>query len=172
MCIVKKTNFLVFLSLATSLLLSGCKNELVTIESWKEIPVIYGILSLGDTATYIRVEKAFVDATKSPNDIAQIPDSLYSNDVTVSLIRTKNNERFNLTRVDGNTEGYKRDGGIFAQSPNYLYKAKNATLSMRGDEQWRIVIQRVTCLTPTDPSSQTTPALPPKFRGRVGTTSD
>ena len=132
---------LIFLS-ATILFFNACKNELVTIEGWKDIPVIYGFLSLSDTATYIRVEKAFVDATKSPNEIAQLPDSLYYKDVTVSLIRVKNNERFNLTRVDGNTEGYVRNIGIFAKAPNYLYKIKNATLAMKADEAWRIEVIR------------------------------
>ncbi len=117
---------------------ASCNDELNTVEGWKEIPVVYGFLSLNDTATYLRVEKAFVDPSKSAFDIAQIPDSLYYKDVTVSLVRVRNNERFNLTRVDGNTEGYPRKDGIFAKAPNYLYKIKNSTLNFKSDEEWRI----------------------------------
>lgn len=121
---------------------TSCNDELNLIEGDKEIPVVYGFLSLNDTATYIRVERSFIDATKPAATIAQIADSLYYANITVTLVRVSNNEKFVLTRVDGNTEGYKRASGIFAQSPNYLYKAKNTTLSMRADEQWRIVVQR------------------------------
>ena len=60
---------------------TACKDELNTVEGWKDIPVVYGLLSLNDTATYIRIEKAFVDPNKSAFDIAQIPDSLYYKDV-------------------------------------------------------------------------------------------
>ena len=122
--------------------LTACKNELVTIEGWKDIPVVYGLLSLNDTATYFRIEKAFVDATKTPNELAQLPDSLYYKDVTVTLVRTRNNERFILTQVNGNTEGYVRKDGIFAKAPNYLYKIKNSDLTLKADEEWRIEVQR------------------------------
>ena len=121
---------------------TACKDELNTVEGWKDIPVVYGLLSLNDTATYIRIEKAFVDPNKSAFDIAQIPDSLYYKDVTVTLVRTRNNERFNLTKVDGNTEGYPRKDGIFAKSPNFLYKIKNSTLNLQSDEEWRIELLR------------------------------
>ncbi len=132
----------VFILIMTILAVAGCKNELVTVDTWRDIPVVYGILNLNDTATYIRVEKAFVDKDKSPFQLAQIADSLYYKDITVSLIRVRNNERFNLIRVDGNTEGYVRNDGIFAKSPNYLYKIVNKTLSMRADEEWRLEVVR------------------------------
>ena len=121
---------------------SSCNDELNLIGSGKETPIVYAFLSLNDTATYIRVEHAFVDATKPAADLAKVADSLYYSNITVTLVRVSNNERFVLMRVDGNTEGYRRDDGIFAKSPNYLYKVKNANLAMQADEQWRIIIQR------------------------------
>lgn len=126
------------LIISLSLFTASCNDELKTVEGWKDIPVVYGLISLNDTATYLRVEKAFVDPQKSAFDVAQIPDSLYYKDVTVQLIRVRNNERFTLTKVDGNTEGYVRKDGIFAKAPNYLYKIKNSTLSLKSDEEWRI----------------------------------
>lgn len=121
---------------------TSCNDELNLIETGKETPIVYAFLSLNDTATYIRVEHAFVDATKPATDLAKVADSLYYSNITVTLVRVSNNERFVLTRVDGNTEGYRRDDGIFAKSPNYLYKINNATLSMRLNEVWRVIIQR------------------------------
>ncbi len=124
------------------LLHTSCNDELNLIETGKETPIVYGFLSLNDTATYIRVEHAFVDATKPAAELAKVADSLYYANITVTLVRVSNNERFVLTRVDGNTEGYRRDDGIFAKSPNYLYKVKNSSLAMQADEQWRLTIQR------------------------------
>lgn len=121
---------------------ASCNDELNLIESGKETPIVYGFLSLNDTATYIRVEHAFVDAKISAETIAKVADSLYYSNVTVTLVRVSNNEKFVLTRVNGNTEGYVRSAGIFATAPNYLYKIKTSTLAMRPDEQWRIIIQR------------------------------
>ncbi len=120
----------------------SCNDELNLIEGGKETPIVYGFLSLNDTATYIRVEHAFVDAKIPAATLAQVADSLYYSNVNVTLVRVSNNEKFALTRVNGNTEGYVRNDGIFAKAPNYLYKIKNSTLSMRADEQWRIVVQR------------------------------
>ena len=130
--------------LATLFVLSnaGCNDELNLVEGSKDIPVIYGFLSLNDTATYIRVEKAFIDPVRGAAEIAKIADSLYYKNISVTLIRVSNNEKFTLQRVDGNTEGYVRDAGIFATLPNILYKIKNANLQMKADEAFRIEIQR------------------------------
>ena len=131
-----------FFALLIILFNTACNDELNLIESGKETPIVYAFLSLNDTATYIRVEHAFVDAKKPAADLAKIADSLYYSNITVTLVRVSNNERFVLTRVNGNTEGYVRDAGVFATAPNYLYKIKNANLAMQPDEQWRILIQR------------------------------
>ena len=124
------------------LLNTSCNNDLNLIEGSKDVPIVYGFLSLNDTAVYIRVEHAFVDAKTPPATIAQVADSLYYANAIVTLVRVSNNEKFVLTRVNGNTEGYVRNDGIFAKAPNYLYKRKTADLGMRADEQWKITIQR------------------------------
>lgn len=40
-----------------------------------------------------------------------------------------------LTKVDGNLEGYVKDTGIFAQAPNILYKTKE-TLNQKALTKW------------------------------------
>jgi hypothetical protein len=130
------------LFLANLLMSISCNNELVTIEGAKDIPVVYAILSTKDTATYIRVEKAFSDPSRNAFEVAQIADSLYYNDAKVFLVRNQNNERFDLTQVDGNTEGYPRKDGIFAKAPNKMYKIKTSLLNMKANEDWRIEVVR------------------------------
>jgi hypothetical protein len=139
---MKKRQIYPLILLLVNVLTLSCNNELVTIEGAKDIPVIYAILSQKDTATYIRVEKAFSDPSRNAFEVAQIADSLYYSDAKVSLVRNKNNERFDLIQVDGNTEGYPRKEGIFAKAPNKVYKIKTALLDMKADEDWRIEVVR------------------------------
>jgi hypothetical protein len=133
---------------------ASCDNELVVTDEWKDIPVVWGLLSKSDTAHYIRVEKAFLDPTTSALDIARIPDSLYYDNAVVTLKRISTGQVFTLQRVDGDLEGYPREGGTFAQSPNYLYKIKANVINLvvgeeyqfglvRGDQSEQVVAQTV-----------------------------
>ena len=67
------------------LFFSSCDNELKLLDEWKDIPVVYGVLSPNDTAHYIRVEKAFLDPEKSAFEVARIADSLYYPDEQIEV---------------------------------------------------------------------------------------
>jgi hypothetical protein len=123
---------------------NSCNDDLNLVEPAKEpVPVIYGFLSLNDTATYIRVERSFVSQKTSAIDLAKNADSLtYPANVEVYLVREASNERYLLQKVDGNNEGYRRDAGTFASTPNYLYKIKTSTLALKSNEAWRVDVQR------------------------------
>lgn len=128
-----------------ALLVGACKNDFDVTAPWKEIPVVYAILSPKDTAHYIRVEKAFLDEERSALEVAQIADSLYypENAIVVYLVRVKTNERLKLNRVDGVKEGITRAEGIFATSPNWLYKLPvSLNDRVRPGEKYRIEVER------------------------------
>lgn len=118
----------------------SCSNEFDLVDDWKNIPVVYGLLSRADTAHYIRVEKAFLDPETSAFEIAQIPDSLYYSNIRVELERTATGQKFPLNRVDGNLEGYQREAGVFANSPNYLYKIDSASIDLIENEEYRLLV--------------------------------
>ena len=122
--------------------LFACGNEFDIIEEEKDIPVVYGFLSISDTAQYIRVERAFVDENTSALELAQNPDSIYYPELSVELVRNSSGQRFSLERVDGNLEGYEREEGVFAQAPNYLYKIKSSDINLAGGESYSLVIDR------------------------------
>ena len=120
---MQKIFFLAALALLSFAL--GCNNEVDVIGQWKEIPIVYGVLRPQDTATYIKIEKAFLPPNTSAFQVAKNPDSLYfaeadlevklyANDVFVAI----------LPRVDATLEGYPKDTGIFANTPNYAYKIR------------------------------------------------
>ena len=122
--------------------LSSCDNELVVTDNWKDIPIVWGLVSKSDTAHYIRVEKAFLDPTTPAATIAQIPDSLYYDDAVVSIKWIDEGEEFFLTRVNGTTEGYPRQSGEFASEPNYLYKIKANQIGLQAGDKYQFVLKR------------------------------
>ena len=122
------------------MIMFSCDNELDLVEEKEEIPVVYGLISPSDSAQYIRLERAFVDNTTSALILAQNPDSLYYPNASVSLIRTSNEERFELERVDGNDDGYPREDGVFAKSPNYLYKILSTDMQIAPGETYGLEV--------------------------------
>ena len=128
--------------------ISSCDNDLDLTSAWQDIPVVYGLLSVQDTAHYIRVEKAFLDPTTSALTLAQRPDSLYYDDAEVSLSHVSSGTSFTLQRVDGNLEGYPRTSGVFAEVPNILYKITNADLQMVPGDEYQLSVNRNDNTTP------------------------
>lgn len=127
-----------------ALLFNQCSNDFEVTGDWKEIPVVYGIISPTDTAHYIRVEKAFLDPEVSAKVIAKIADSLYypENAIRVYLEQSNGNNRVQLIRVDGVQEGITRKEGIFATQPNWLYKVLSTDANLQLGQTYRLVIER------------------------------
>jgi hypothetical protein len=125
---------------------AACSNEFDVAAPWKEIPVVYALLSPKDTANYIRVEKAFLDPDGDARKTAKIADSLYypAAAITVTIKRVGGTEpAIVLTRVDGVKEGIVRAEGIFATEPNVLYKIKPSQMSLiRPGERYQLIVQR------------------------------
>jgi hypothetical protein len=120
---------------------SSCSNDLDLTEGKVDIPIVYGILSPNDTAHYIRVERAFADPEISAVELAQNPDFLYYDDIEVTLTNLQTGQNFILQKVDGNLEGYVREEGAFAQSPNYLYKIRQADINIAPKQTYELRIK-------------------------------
>lgn len=144
-----------FVTLSLGLLVISCSTDFEVEADWKDIPVVYGLLSVQDTAHYIRVEKAFLQPGGDATKIAQIADSLYyDSKVQVQLRRVSNGQTFTLQRVDGAQEGYPRKEGSFATVPNILYKIKDSDIDLKADEMIQLIINRGETLEPV--TAQTT----------------
>ncbi|MCB9080678.1 MAG: DUF4249 family protein [Lewinellaceae bacterium] len=124
------------------MVLGACSTDFSLEAPWQDIPIVYGFISRQDTAHYIRIEKAFLEPGGDATAIAQRPDSLYYPALQVQLVNKINGKTVNLSRVDGNAEGYPRQAGPFAQSPNYLYKVHARDLNLKGGEILELVINR------------------------------
>ena len=115
------------LALAGWLLFSACNDNFKVGAPYKEISVVYCLLSASDSANYVKVTKGFYDETQNNLLIAQNADSLYSNNLDVKLEELLNGNVTNtypLQRVNLVNEGYVKNPGVFVDSPNYAFKFK------------------------------------------------
>ncbi len=124
--------------LLSCLFIASCSEDFEVSAPYKKITIAYGILDMGDTAHYLRIQKAFLDENKNAITMASNADSSYypeseidvkvleySKTGTGALISTSI-----LSRVDLTNEGYPKEpsktGQGFFTSPNYGYKFKKA----------------------------------------------
>ncbi len=135
-------NSLFYFIAVVTLVFSACETDFQLEGEWKDIPVVYAFLSEQDTAYYVRVEKAFLEPGGDATEIAQNPDSIYykENQIIVSL--ETNGQTFELQRVNGSDEGYPREEGAFADSPNYLYKLPTSAVTLSGGKAFDVIIER------------------------------
>jgi hypothetical protein len=139
-----KKIFLFIAVIASAIFYPSCSNDIDLTSEWKDIPIVYGLISKSDTVNYIRVEKAFIDNNISALDLAQISDSLYYENISVQIksLNPNNPATYDLVRVDGNLEGFVREEGIFANAPNYLYKLELPAGELVGGQDYELVINR------------------------------
>jgi hypothetical protein len=106
-----------------SLILLGlvaCSNDLAVMSSYKDIPVVYCILSPNDPVQYLRLEKTFLGADNAWS-MARRPDSIYYPDARVMLERWVDGEKKDSTKMI-RVVAPVRDSGVFVSDPNYVYK--------------------------------------------------
>jgi len=120
----------------------SCSNDFDITEDTKDIPVVYGLLNPADTATYLRIERGFISDDQSALEVAQIPDSLYYQDLDARIVDLDTDIEYMLSRVDGNLEGYVRDQGVFTIAPNYLYKLTADQFTVEEGKDYELRLNR------------------------------
>jgi len=127
--------------------LSGCSTDFELEAPWQDVPIVYGFISLQDTAHYLRIEKAFLEPGGNAQQIAGIVDSIYYGpEAQVFLEKINTGQRYELKRVDASQEGYPRLSGPFAQTPNILYKIAAEAIELRAGQPIRMLLERNTGL--------------------------
>ena len=133
-----------FLALVVLTSIGSCSNDFDLVESKVEVPVVYAIMNQADTAQYFRVERAFVDPNVSGFVLAQRPDSLYYPNAQVSVSQIRNGNviaTYQFQEVDGETEGYPRQDGLFATVPNKLYKFRTSQMNLNTTDIYRLNVR-------------------------------
>ncbi len=128
--------FLIGLGLLLTLnfTLSSCDNEVDVNADWKEILVVYGLLDPLDSVQYIKINKAFLNENQNALQVAKNPDSLFIKDARVTLLHINSGKIITLQRVDETI----KEPGIFAQTPNYLYKTTEPILE---NEPYKLFVE-------------------------------
>jgi len=120
---MKSTLLGLFIAVTALLSLNSCKDDLNLIGSYKETPVVIGILNQFDSVHYVKVTRAFIgNGTTSSLDIAQIPDSNYFNNVTVTVREKLANGSVSRTFVLHDTLIPNKDpNGVFYSPTQKVY---------------------------------------------------
>ena len=130
-----------FLKLSYFILLiifTSCNDELIINAEYKDITIVYGLLSPQDTIHYIKIGKAFLNNNNNAMLIAREMDSLYYKDSLVVVLDEYKNNRFiksiNLNKVFKSD----KDSGIFAFPGQYLYATPKTQLDPMASYQLKI----------------------------------
>ncbi len=115
-----KNLFIIFIFF---MVLQSCKNDIEINAPWKETAVVNGFIDIGTTHQYLRITKTFQNAANlTPQQAAQISDSLYFDSLIVKIIDlTDTTQTFNFYK---NTS-IQKDPGYFASDKNILYYCDN-----------------------------------------------
>ncbi len=139
-----KKIFAPIIVLAALLAMASCSEDFKVAAPYKNITVGYGLINMNDTAHYIRIEKAFLDESKSAIDMAKVDDSSYFKNLTVFMKELNNGflvSTDTLKQVDLRTEGMTKDPGVFFVDKNYAYKYKH---TLNPFYRYRLVINNKT----------------------------
>lgn len=96
----------------------SCKNDVDIYAPWKETPIVYGFIDINSDTQFVRISKTFQTSNnQTPQQGAQISDSLYFKNVEVTITNSRSGKKFNLTK--SNTT--PKNQGYFPNDVNYLY---------------------------------------------------
>lgn len=100
--------------------LSACDNTLDINAPWKETPVVFAVIDLGQDSQVIRVQKTYQnDISRSTNEVAQIADSLYMKNISVRILSNTNPNSFrDLVRL-----APRKDSGFFSNKDSSYWGA-------------------------------------------------
>lgn len=81
--------------LACLLLLTACDNTLDINAPYRETPVVYAIIDMGQDSQIFRIQKTYQnDVNKTTEEVALIADSLYMKNITVKVVNANNQNLF------------------------------------------------------------------------------
>ena len=128
------------LAVLSAFFVVSCSNEIDLNDDFIEYPVTYGVLNPNDTVQYIRIERLFGAIGQSALEVAKNPDSIYYANITVILKDETNSEETELEKIDGNEFGLIREEGVFAESPNYLYRVTNSEQKIIPGRKYSLIV--------------------------------
>lgn len=107
--------------------MTACDNSLDINGDYIEKKVVWCLLDAGLDTNFIRINRSFLDENSSAFYLASDPDNLYYEKNALEVYLEEWNagmfkKRIEVDYVDGDSLGIIKDDGIFASSPNILYR--------------------------------------------------
>lgn len=105
----------------------SCSNEINVTAEWKEVPVVYGLIDPAAEYNYIRINRAYLNKDGDALSFAAVADSIqFDENLSVAVTEFQDGIERNTIRFEkvlGDTIGLPKDDGLFAQTPNVLYRS-------------------------------------------------
>ncbi len=112
---------------------SSCSEKFDVMAPARPFTIVYGVLDAGDSANYVRIQRAFGNETQSALDLSKLSDSSFFPESSITVTFEKVGDtttRRMLGRVKMSDEGYAKAPGDFFTMPNWAYKIpKSITLT-------------------------------------------
>jgi len=103
------------------MLFAGCETDFDTTAPWKDITVVYGLISQNDTTHYIKVNKAFLGEDNALTYAVIADSSSYGSDIEVTLTEKGDNGSIR-TFICDTTTIYNKEAGVFYYPEQVVYK--------------------------------------------------
>ena len=137
---MKRTVFFLFCIVCVC---AGCKTDFDIDAPYKEITVVYGLLNTSDTVQWVRINKAYLGKGNALV-MAQQPDSINYPDILDVKLEEYSNDVLQRTIQLKRDSGIQKEPGIFATSPNILYRTDTADRINQANEYKLVVYNRET----------------------------
>lgn len=134
-----KLRIYLLFTLILSLFLSSCETDFDLTADYKDITVVYGLISQNDTMHYLKINKAFLGEGNAL-EFAKEEDSMsYYNDLEVKIDELKGTEVTNTFYFDTTTITNK-DQGIFYYPEQTVYASRYIMPSDNSSKTYRLQI--------------------------------
>ena len=128
---MKKVRAILIASL--SLFFFACENDIELAGEFQEKPVVFGLLNVRADTLYINVSKTFLQEGANAIELAQNPNNIYYDSVSVKLIKTEDNSEIVLSKLSRG-----KNDGVFTTEGSTIYFT---TAPIEANKEYQLAVQ-------------------------------
>uniref|UniRef100_UPI00345E3315 hypothetical protein n=1 Tax=Lentimicrobium sp. TaxID=2034841 RepID=UPI00345E3315 len=113
---------LILFAMVSMVLFNACETDFDVTAEWKDITVVYGLISQNDSVHYVKINKAFLGEGNALTYAREADSSSYFNNLEVLIIEKTGSTETRRFSMDTTTI-YHKEEGIFYAPEQVLYKA-------------------------------------------------
>lgn len=136
---IKMTKFLIPLLCLLVLTLFSCNEDVNVSSTYKESPVIYGLLDQNNDIHYIKINRGFVGPGNAL-EFSKIPDSNYFENVSAKVEELINNVPIRTWELRDTLLTTKDTNGVFFGPDQIVYYFDNGTVKLKEEAVYRLTV--------------------------------